>query len=350
MGSATTDFSRSLIELSQQGSIKNDVPDAVVPFLQANVVAGKRMAQKAVISSPAKATVRGDQADLHVSRIVRGWRLFDIRSRRRRPARAGSPMAQGFMRTLLVIPPPEGIEPALLAPPRRRGGARRLTFEFAVHPFMGAVLLRRAAPEALVDNPLLHPPHIEGRPAMQPERRERRSIVRPDRLREPDRAKQGQKYRSGVGGADRSQSPTHQHGAAEMIGHRQGIAVLAIAHPELTLEVGGPDLVGMIRRHHRCAGVRPSRPSPIPPQQLVPRQQRHGTYCGWATTCRGAASEAPPTTSSPPSRISSAPRESARRPRRSSDADSAPARGSAPRDRPRRGPQPDPPICSRSVG
>ena len=59
-------------------------------------------------------------------------------------------------------------------------------------------------------------------------------------------------------GLHRAQAVARQHAAAEVIGHGERIAVLAIAGAELALEVGGPDLIGALRRDRERARDAPT--------------------------------------------------------------------------------------------
>ncbi len=104
----------------------------------------------------------------------------------------------------------------------------------------------------------------------------------------------------------RAESPTHQQAAAEMIGHRQRIAVLAIARLELPFEVGRPHLI-------RVVASAPGRPRVRPPARrrfFRSRLWRSRIVVDGlrpATTRSGAASGAPAGASSLPSRTPGAP-------------------------------------------
>src|SRR6188768_4111603 len=73
-----------------------------------------------------------------------------------------------------------------------------------------------------------------------------------------------QKLRSDALGADVEQSMAAKQVATEMIDDGQGVAVDAVAHQELALEVDRPDLV-------RCCGVEGRRPRMLPVSASAPR-------------------------------------------------------------------------------
>ena len=144
-----------------------------------------------------------------------------------------------------------------------------------MHPFVLAVLLRTGGRDPLVDDAQLHPPDIEG--ATSHECRSRRTARRyrcgsrrAGRPRERARERRAARRPS----ARRRSAATRQERAAEMIGDRQRVAVLAIAGLELSLEVGGPDLIRRGPSARGRAGMRPVRPAPVLAQQAVAIEQR----------------------------------------------------------------------------
>src|SRR5688572_658313 len=168
----------------------------------------------------------------------------------------------------------EGIEPALLRAQATRGGARCLALEFAMHPLVGAVLLRTRRRDALTHDTELHPPDIQCRQAVNARGGERRAVVGTNGVRQSYAAEEGAEDGLRVDRLDGAQAVAHQHAATEMIRHRQGIAVLPVAHTELAFEVRGPDLIGTVRRDGDRAGMHPLLSAPTLVQQRVPLEDR----------------------------------------------------------------------------
>ncbi len=122
------------------------------------------------------------------------------------------------MRPLVVVLVPKGVEVPLL---RGAGAAHRFdrfAFERAVHAFVRAVLLRAPGPNALVNNPESHPPHVEIRQAVNRLRRERHAVVGADRERQPVLAKRALEDGACGHGLRREQAATREQEARVLIG------------------------------------------------------------------------------------------------------------------------------------
>lgn len=122
---------------------KVDVPDPVVNFLEADVLAGEGVSDADPVLLPATAAVATDEAHLEVAGIL------DCREARWQPASRGlisrrrGVLAERFVGPFVVELLSELIEPHLLGLQigRRRPGG--LGFERLVHLFVSAVLVRR---------------------------------------------------------------------------------------------------------------------------------------------------------------------------------------------------------------
>src|SRR5262249_10649772 len=148
-------------------------------------------------------------------------------------------------------------EASLLRAQRARRGSGCLALEFAMHPFVGAVLLRAGGPDALVNDTESHPPDVQRAQAVETRRGEGRAVVGPDRVRQTDLAKEPAEHGFGVLGPDRRQPAAGEEAAAEVIGDRERVAVAAVAGFELPFEVRGPDLVRSECLQQGGAGMQP---------------------------------------------------------------------------------------------
>src|SRR5206468_5439602 len=187
-----------------------------------------------------------------------------ILNRRQRPglraarwpiARCRRGALEELVRSLVVVFGAEAVEGALLGRERGAGRPNRFGLERLVHPFVGAVLLRRRGSGTLMLNAEPEPPDIELRQAMNPRRRERDAIVGADRVRQTLLAEQAGDDRSHAESLGREQTVTCEQVARVLVGHRERVAVHAIAGAEVALEVRGPEIVGMDGPDRHDAGM-----------------------------------------------------------------------------------------------
>src|SRR6266481_1088265 len=113
-----------------------------------------------------------------------------IRAARRPIARRGRGALEELVWSLMVVLGAEAVEGALLGRQRGAGRPNRFGLERLVHPFVGAVLLRRRGSNTLMLNAEPEPPDIELRQAVNPGRRERDPIVGANRVRQAVLAEQ----------------------------------------------------------------------------------------------------------------------------------------------------------------
>src|SRR5215813_13408189 len=123
-------------------------------------------------------------------RIVGRHSALRIYTGRGMPERARRAVANAFMGSFVVVPLAKGIEAKLLRAETPRGGTGRLPLEFAMHALVGAVLLRTGGRDALVHDPELHPPDVQGGQTMDARRGERHAVVRADGVGQSNLAKQ----------------------------------------------------------------------------------------------------------------------------------------------------------------
>ncbi len=102
--------------------------------------------------------------------------------------------------TPVATPWADGVA-ALLSAEAAGGRAGGLALELAMHPLVGAVLLRTCWRDALMHDAKLYPPDVQGRQAVNARRGERRAVVGADGVRQTDLAEQSAEDRFGVGAA-----------------------------------------------------------------------------------------------------------------------------------------------------
>ena len=180
-----------------------------------------------------------DAADLHVRRIVGRRRTLGIRAERGGPEGTGRAIADALVRAFMVVALAEGIESTLLRAESAGRRTRRLSLQLAMHPLMGAVLLWTRGRDALVNDAELHPPDVQCREAVDAGRGEGRAVVGADGIGQAHLAEERAEDGLRLAGLHRGQAVAGQHAAAEMIGHRQRVAVLAVARMNWPLKSAG---------------------------------------------------------------------------------------------------------------
>ena len=181
---------------------------------------------------------------------------------RRRPERSGRFVAEGLMRSLVVVASPESVEATLLGAVIRRGGPCGVLLQGSVHPLVSAVLLRARGLNSLMLDAEPHPPRIELAEAMDAGRRKRRTVVAAHRQRHSHLAKEPFKRRFCTLGSDVWQAVNAEQVATVQISNGQRIAVNAVACSELTLEVRRPEVVRRRRRGWYSTRVLPLSTTP----------------------------------------------------------------------------------------
>src|SRR3569833_2344212 len=193
------------------------------------------------------------------------------------------------MWSLLIEFLDEGVEAFLLLEQIRLGRTSRFLLERAVHSLVRAVLLGLAGLDAFVLDAELQPFDRELSEPGQAARRKRRSVVAADDARHAVLAEEPLED-----GPDRTalralERFAAQHISAAEIRRRQRIAELTVAESKLPFEVGGPDVIGLLRlrqprRHRRRVSTRSTRPcdqtrAPHPRLHGEARRRRHAWVC-----------------------------------------------------------------------
>ena len=170
-----------------------------------------------------------------------------------------------------VVLVPEDVELALLPlrAVRRRLGHRVL--QRLVHPLVPAVLLWLARLDELGKDSQLDPPHRQLAQPAQRRRSERHPVVAADPAGQAVLLEDPGQHRLGRLQQRARQPLAAQQVAAVVVRHRQRVAVLPVAQPELALVVHAPAVVGPSHEHagsprvsHRPApGLGLDEPSPL---------------------------------------------------------------------------------------
>ena len=105
-----------LIEATEQRFVIDHVPDAVVRLLETDQLAVEGLRQELLPVIKPKRARGADATDLEVVGITRRDDARREWSRRRMPARGGCFIVERFVRPLVVVGLPEGVEDPLLEP------------------------------------------------------------------------------------------------------------------------------------------------------------------------------------------------------------------------------------------
>ena len=149
----------------------------------------------------------------------------------------------------------EGIEPGLLlkAVCARRPG--RLGLEGAVHALVAAVLLRVAGPDAFDRDAEPQPEDRQLRQVVEAVGRgEGQAVIGADRRRQAALPKQAYESLDDRNLLGRFEGLAQEDHARGLVGHRQGVTVLAVAELELALE-SLPSGLTRGSAHHRSLGI-----------------------------------------------------------------------------------------------
>ena len=172
------------IEPAQLDRAKTHPPVPIGDLLDANTLAGQRVADVHPASAPADLPI--GQGAAHHGRGRIGEFRQALRERAGRGLMDGRRrvLAQGLVRPLGIVDRPKPIEGALLRPARALRRLGRLFFQGAVHPLMLRVLLGMARGNALGANPQADPPYGQAGQAARAHGGEGRPVVSPDRRRQ----------------------------------------------------------------------------------------------------------------------------------------------------------------------
>jgi hypothetical protein len=135
------------------------VPQAVVHFLESDILTGQRLRDADAIALPADAAVLADESDLEVTGVLDLRKLPRELPQRRAVGRRRRFLAEPFVRSLFVVLAAECVEAGLL---RTEVAARRprcLGLQRLVHALVPAVLLGMRRLDQLGIDAETDPPH-----------------------------------------------------------------------------------------------------------------------------------------------------------------------------------------------
>src|SRR5712692_8355822 len=236
----------------------------------ANRFADQRLADEDAIALPHDLAGAAHAPDLVIGIIPRLLDAIRHHSPRRHINLMRRPLAERFVRTLLVVVPAEGVEARLLLDRIRSRRARSLRLERAMHALVAAVLLRGGRMDKVRLDTELDPPRRQSREAAGAGRTERRPVVATDRFRQSVAVKRRRKdgLRSFNG---RRHDPHLDQIAAMAVSERQRINPAVVAGAEPTLEIGRPLVIGRRDRRHGPPLIE-RRPAPLD------RRDQPGTF------------------------------------------------------------------------
>src|SRR5438128_2289397 len=151
------------------------------------------------------------------------------------------------MRTLVVVLRTKRVERALLPshrPARRRTGS---LLQCSVHPLMAPVLLRLSKIDPLELDAELEPPRRElGESSGCVRRRERLTVVRPDRLRQTVPLEELDEHTANVLESWLVEANTRQKVPRRRVHHSQRVTEPPVTHRELAFEVDAPHVIRLV--------------------------------------------------------------------------------------------------------
>src|SRR2546428_12516259 len=261
-----------------------DIPDPIVDLLQAHVLTDADGRDVHPAAVPSDAAIRADVAHVEAIGIFqRGERRWHL-SARGSVARRRRLLIECLVWALMVELLAKIIEPTL-GGKTARGRSRGRRFQGAMHAFMPPILIGTPRLDELGEDTQAHPPGRELREPGQGRGGKWHAVVRADPRGQAILLKQPGK--NGLRGGDGrgAQRLAAQEIATEPIGYRQGIAVAAVAGPELSLVVGAPDIVGRQDWTRRLARM---------PDAAPLASGRHHSVAAQDVARGGAPGEEPP--------------------------------------------------------
>ena len=231
-----------------------DDPDAILLFGQADRLSSQVLADIQSMALPLDLTAMAYPAHRPAVGIVR----------RTQPAPVcpfGGPVVTGWrglpqrlVRPLLVVGLAERVEPPALRAQARGRRRRRLLLEGLMETLQPTVLLRLAGIDALRHYPRLDQLNRKRRQTADPDRRERRPVVRTDHLRQTKLPERRRHHRPGMAAVGPRQRLAAQQIAAVRIGQGQRFATRPVARPEPAFQIDAPHRVGIptIRKRRRA--------------------------------------------------------------------------------------------------
>jgi hypothetical protein len=254
----------AVMEQAQESVLKMDFPDAGSGLMQGDGLADEGFADGTEPTAPLDLAVVTNLAHDPITRIADGLRSA-IRTATGVIAVSGVTSSQGFVRSGGVVVVQPALATPLLGFGMSCGRAGGVPFEFAMHLFMRAILLRMTWADELDLDAQCAPPDAQAGKALRARAAEGRTIVHTDDFGQAAPAEQVEEDAAGRWKLLVGENADGQQEAAEEIADGEWVAPAAIGGAEATLEIHRPDLVG---RRGEGEG-RPEQPRSVPRAALA---------------------------------------------------------------------------------
>jgi hypothetical protein len=239
---------KSFVHFSEAQWTEVDIPDAVIDLFQADVFTTKSLGDADPMSIPSDPTVAANEPNLEVSRILDWGHLSGESTFGSSVDRSRGLLSEGLMGPFEVVLLAERVEASLLGLEVARRWTGSLGLESSVHPLMSTVLFRVGGFDELRVDPEADPPDGESREAPQRGGGEGHAVIGTDDPRKAVLLEEAQENRLCQANRGRRESLTAKEKPTVAVDEGQGEAIDPIPRPELPLEVGSPNIVGLEHR------------------------------------------------------------------------------------------------------
>jgi len=236
--------------------------DALERLFQPYHFADKGSSDKTLATLPFDVAAVAHAPALPRARIFHFWRLLRHGPTARPIHLRGHALAQGFVRTLVIVAADPSSDASLL---RRYAGRRRSGYVRSEHPmhlFVRTVVLGMSGPDKVHRNAQAQPPHAQARQPHSALATKGRAIVHPNHFGQTVTTKNLHKNSAHSGIALVGQERHRQHKTTEQIAHGERFAALPIARAKPALEVDRPHFVATFWRVYSPPRQERSAPRP----------------------------------------------------------------------------------------
>src|SRR5438094_6244909 len=286
----------SLVKQANEMMIEIHFVDALGHLVESHHLANKGPSNKAFSALPFDVSTVAHPPCFPRTRIFHVWQLLRQRPIARPIHLRGHALAQGFVRTLVIVTADPGSNASFLCRYAGCGWSGYIGFEHPMHLFVRTVVLWVSWPDKLHRNAQAQPPHAQARQAQSTFATKGRAVVYPNHFGQAVTTKNLRKNSAHSGIALIGQERHPKHIATEKIAHCQRLAAPPIARAKPAFEVDCPHLVAAFYcvysppRQHRSA--------PRPALALLHQMQLHqparqGAHRRNAPGLRESSSEQP---------------------------------------------------------
>ena len=236
----------SFVKMPEQNRSEVNGPDPVIDGLQPDILLFDDLRDIDPMTVPSYSPVCADEPNFEVAGILDRRKRAGKGTWRGLVDRCRGFLAKGFMGTLVVELPAEGLELSLLSRFVSSWRSCRFRFESLVHSLVPTVLLRLSGLDKLWSDPETDPPDGEAGESSEGDRRERRTVVSEYRVGKPILLEGLSKDRASAVDSSRVPSLARDDEARASVGDGERIAIDTVFGPELAFEVGAPGIVGLL--------------------------------------------------------------------------------------------------------